>query len=121
MSAQKFFPYMINGEIGHKRSECEEIDPFVVLDAERSRVMSVIEARSEPSGLAPALASMSEDFRTEVHYNWCKADKFSPDNPITQKSHPLLYDVRPLVPSSISQEKSWCGQLLNLWKSGPRN
>jgi hypothetical protein len=62
---------MINRKIGHKRSECEEIDPFVVLDAEksdlRSRVMGVIEARSEPSGLAPALASMSEDFRTEGH------------------------------------------------------
>jgi hypothetical protein len=37
--------------------------------------MGVIEARSEPSGLAPALASMSEDFRTEVHY---EADNFSP-------------------------------------------
>jgi hypothetical protein len=51
-----------------KEANAKKLNQFVVLDAERSRVMGVIEARSESSGLAPALASMSEDLRTEVHY-----------------------------------------------------
>jgi hypothetical protein len=51
-----------------KEANAKKLIPFVVLDAEGSRVMGVIKARSEPSGLAPALASIPEDFRTEVHY-----------------------------------------------------